>query len=190
MALSSLPKLWAAGLAVAVVAPLVSLGCNKEAVANKETVAVVEKPETAAPPTQADGEQVPEPQSGKEEAPVAAAARVEEPSFSLALEPKGPYQAGQRAELALVLEAKADYKVNDKYPFKFKLKPSEGVTYPSDVVKQDAMKVEPKRGVMTVSFTPQSAGDKRIAGQFSFSVCTEERCLIEKRDLDLTIQVK
>ena len=43
---------------------------------------------------------------------------------------------------------------------------------------------------MTVKLTPQSAGQQRVSGRFYFSVCTEEKCLIERRSLALDIQVR
>ena len=39
-------------------------------------------------------------------------------------------------------------------------------------------------------FTPESAGKHTLSGQLSFSVCTEDKCMIEKRDLALEIEAK
>ena len=52
-----------------------------------------------------------------------------------------------------------------------------------------AMRAIAEQPDLTVAFTPESAGKKKIAGQFSFSVCTDDKCLIEKRDLALDVQV-
>ena len=39
--------------------------------------------------------------------------------------------------------------------------------------------------------TPKSqAGKRTVAGQFAFSVCTEDKCLMEKRDLLLDVVVE
>jgi hypothetical protein len=43
---------------------------------------------------------------------------------------------------------------------------------------------------MPVSFTPDAAGKRTVAGQFAFSVCTEDKCLMEKRDLSLDVTVE
>jgi hypothetical protein len=78
--------------------------------------------------------------------------------------------------------------VNDKYPIKLKLKETPGVKYESLVIGKDAAKVEQMKAVVPVSFTPE-AGKRSVAGQLSFSVCTEDKCLMEKRDLALEISV-
>jgi hypothetical protein len=43
---------------------------------------------------------------------------------------------------------------------------------------------------MKVGFTPDSPGERRVAGTFKFSVCTEEQCLIKKQDLSLAVKVE
>jgi hypothetical protein len=43
---------------------------------------------------------------------------------------------------------------------------------------------------MNVGFTPEAAGKHTISGVLQFSVCTDDKCLIEKRDLALEVQSK
>jgi hypothetical protein len=57
-------------------------------------------------------------------------------------------------------------------------------------VTRDKVKLEQKRALMSVEFTAQSAGSRRVSGEFAFSVCTEERCMIEKRELSLQVEVQ
>ncbi|HEY4157061.1 MAG TPA: hypothetical protein VGM29_03150, partial [Polyangiaceae bacterium] len=111
-------------------------------------------------------------------------------SFDLSLSPKGAYSSGQAGEADIVLVAKAPYHVNDKYPYKFKLKESPGLTFPNLVIAKDAVKLEAMKAEIPVAFTPQGAGKKVVAGQLSFSVCTADKCQIEKRELALDIDVK
>jgi hypothetical protein len=119
-----------------------------------------------------------------------AADRFDEAPFALRMVPKAPYAAGKAGEVEVRLQAKAGFKCNDQYPYKFKAEESGEVEYAAPVVKGDAMRHESKQlAVMTVRFTPKSSGKKTIAGQFSFSVCTEEQCLVERRDLSLAIDV-
>ena len=121
----------------------------------------------------------------------ASADHFDEEAFSLKMVPAGPYEAGKPAEVKVELSAKSGFKCNDQYPYKFKAKESPGVEFTEAVVKKDAMKLEGKnKGVMTVAFTPTSTGKKTVAGQFAFSVCTDEQCLVERRDLALDIDVK
>jgi len=126
--------------------------------------------------------------------PVAATAtgssRVTESQFELAVGPSGAYQAGKEGTVEIVLEAKPPFHVNDQYPIKFKVKEGPGVKYAAAVVGKDKAKVEKQRATMPVAFTPESAGQHTVAGQFAFSVCTDENCLMEKRDLSLVVDVK
>ncbi len=144
----------------------------------------------AAPPAAP----APEPQAAPGAAPetaeaLAASNKVSEPNFDLSIEPKGDFKSGQAATVEIGLLAKGPFKVNDKYPYKFKVKEGAGVKFPGPVIK-DGVKLEKTRAVLPVPFTPESTGKKQIAGRFDFSVCTPERCLIEKRELALAIDVK
>jgi hypothetical protein len=69
-----------------------------------------------------------------------------------------------------------------------KLKETPGVKYANLVVGKDAAKVENMKATLPVSFTPE-AGKRQIAGQFLFSVCTDDKCLMEKRELALDVNV-
>ncbi|HEY1533007.1 MAG TPA: hypothetical protein VGF76_03285, partial [Polyangiaceae bacterium] len=99
------------------------------------------------------------------------------------------YASGKAGEADVVLSAKPPYHVNDKYPYKFKLKEAPGLSFASMIVTKDAVKFEPARATVPVAFTP-SAGKHTLSGQLSFSVCTADKCMIEKRDLALEIEAK
>lgn len=115
--------------------------------------------------------------------------RVVDEAFELTLRPVGTYHVGSAAKAEIVLVARKGYKVNDKYPTKFRFDPSSQVKLDDDVVQKDAFRIEGNRGIMTLKFTPHSAGKKKVLGEFKFSVCTNDRCLVEKRDLALTLTV-
>jgi hypothetical protein len=119
-----------------------------------------------------------------------AASKYSEAGFDLVLQPKGAYTSGQAAEAEIVLSAKAPFHVNDKYPYKFKIKEAPGLKFANLVVAKDLVKLEPARATVPVAFTPESAGKHTLAGQLSFSVCTEDKCMIEKRELALDIDAK
>jgi hypothetical protein len=181
-------------LALAAVATHALLACSKEAPAAVEpesTVAASRAAGEPAPAAAAPAAQAPaQADEGEPTGAVPAAdKKFSEATFELEMKPKGDYTAGQSAEVEVVLDAKGAYKPNDKYPFKLKLEDSEGVAYPDKIIKKDAVKLDGKRAVMTVKFTPANKGKKRIAGQFAFSICTDERCLIERRDLALDVNV-
>lgn len=121
----------------------------------------------------------------------ASADRFDEAAFALKIVPDGTYEAGKPGKVQIELLAKSGFKCNDQYPYKFKAKESPGIEYESPVIKKDRLRLDGKsKAVMTVGFTPKSAGKKTVAGQFAFSVCTEEQCLVERRDLALDVNVK
>jgi hypothetical protein len=177
------------GLALAV-------ACSKEVTPGAEPQSGVgrEPVTTSAAAAAARPGPAAEPQAAPAGAPetaeaLAASSKVSEANFDLSIEPKGAFKSGQAGTVEIVLLAKGPFKVNDKYPYKFKVKEAAGVKYPGPVIKE-GVKLEKTRAVLPVTFTPESAGKKEIAGRFDFSVCTPERCLIEKRELALAIDVK
>lgn len=176
-------------LGVVVLGTSVLLGCNKE------TPPAAEEPRSAsnaaapqAPPPRAEAAS---PSPVAADASPAGVARVTDAAFDLSLDgPKAALKAGQAGVVEVVLVAKAPFHVNDKYPIKLKLKETPGIKYESLVIGKDAAKVEQMKAVVPVSFTPDAAGKRSVAGQLAFSVCTEDKCLMEKRDLALDVTVE
>jgi hypothetical protein len=119
-----------------------------------------------------------------------AASKYNEANFDLALTSKGSYASGKAGEAEIVLAAKAPFHVNQNYPYKFKLKEAPGLKFANLVIAKDAVKLEPARATVPVAFTPETAGKHTLAGQLSFSVCTDDKCVIEKRELALEIDAK
>lgn len=114
---------------------------------------------------------------------------VNDDAFSTWLQAPSPAPVGAATYVEAILVAKAPYHCNAEYPHKFKLgAPSAGVTYPEGTVR--GMQVTPERSVLRIPFQAANAGLVKVAGTLSFSVCTEERCLVEKRDLSLDLEVK
>lgn len=113
---------------------------------------------------------------------------IQEANFGLKMKPEGPLKAGQLGKVLIELVAKAPFKVNQEYPYKFKVTEAHGLKLDS-VIKKDNVALEKKRAVMTVPVTPESSGSKKLQGKFMFSVCTDEKCLIEKRDLGVALSV-
>jgi hypothetical protein len=150
------------------------------------TGAVVAKTDPAAKPDGKPAEVKPAASVESEPKKGADASAV---SFTAWLQSSGAYGAGKQGTVTAVLVAKDPYKCNDKYPYKFKLDaPSAGVSYPQDVVR--GMQVTPKRSTLTIPFVPSQAGPATVAGTLFFSVCTDERCLIEQTKLSVTVDVK
>lgn len=114
---------------------------------------------------------------------------ISEEPFSAWLEVPAPLVVGSPGKVEAVLVAKAPYHCNAEYPHKFKLgAPPAGLSYPEAMVK--GMQVGAERSVLSIPVVPQKAGPARITGTLMFSVCTDERCLVEKRELSLDVDVK
>jgi len=169
----------------------IAASCNKETPpAAEEPLAPAARVADAPKGNDAVGPATAPATDAKAAAAPAGVSRVSEGAFELAIAAPGPYEAGKASEVSIVLDAKEPYHVNDKYPYKFKLKPAENLSYAADVVGKDRAKLEKMRVTLPVAFTPQKAGRHLLSGQFSFSVCTDEKCLIEKRELSLDVDVK
>ncbi|MBN2192970.1 MAG: hypothetical protein JW751_09150 [Polyangiaceae bacterium] len=118
-----------------------------------------------------------------------ASDRFDEAAFSLRIQPKGRYEAGKEGAVEVLIDAKDPYHVNDEYPTKLKLEVLPGIRFPAPVVGKEGVEISGKHGRLTVRLTPEAAGEHRIAGRLSFSVCNDERCLVERRDLAVKIRV-
>lgn len=176
-------------LGVVVLGTWVLLGCSKEtppAAAEPHSASNAAAPQPAPQP--ADAATVAAAPADSAAAAPTGAAKFTDAGFDLSLEaPKGAVKAGQAGTVEVVLAAKAPFHVNDKYPIKLKLKETPGVKYDNLLIGKDAVKLEPMKAVMPVNFTLDAAGKHTVAGQFAFSVCTEDKCLMEKRDLLLDV---
>lgn len=120
--------------------------------------------------------------------PTVQGAVVTEEPFSVWLQAVSPVAAGP-ATVEAVLVAKPPYHCNAEYPHKFKLGAAPaGLSYPEATVK--GAQVTAERSVLRIPVQAQSPGKATVSGTLQFSVCTEERCLVEKRDLSLNLEVK
>jgi hypothetical protein len=165
----------------------VTSGCKNQAPPAAEATAAA--PATPAPASAAEA--IPgAPAAVDSAAPSDAKSKYNEANFDLALQTKGNYTSGQAGEAEIVLAAKAPFHVNQNYPYKFKLQEAPGLKFANPIVSKDLVKLEPARATMPVAFTPESAGKHTVRGQLSFSVCTDDKCMIEKRELSLEIDAK
>lgn len=140
----------------------------------------------AAPPPPS-----PAPAPGKKAEP---AAQTHEVSLSSPV-----LKAGQESSAAMItVTALAGFHVNPDYPVSFRPEGSEAVKFSGERVAltpgtktpcaakaEDACKVE-----FPLPLTPEKAGAAKVAGVVSFSVCSEDKCLIEKVPLTLAIKAE
>lgn len=122
-------------------------------------------------------------------APSPGRASYQEATFDLVLRPVGALSAGKPGAVEILLSAKGGYHCNEKYPYKFKVEESAGVVFASRIFTADTLTLEAERATMNVAFTPETPGEKTLRGTFSFSLCSAERCLVEKRALETPVAV-
>jgi hypothetical protein len=112
-------------------------------------------------------------------------------AFSVWLQSSGRYSAGQQGMVEAVVVPKGEFHCNQEYPYKFVTSAgSSGVTFPKSTVRGEGLSVSTTRASMRIPFVPQSAGDAKIGGTFHFSVCTDSQCVVEKRDVFVTVKVQ
>ncbi len=125
-------------------------------------------------------------------APAPAVELVETPNYVARIVVAGACKKGEACVAQVVVEAKGDYHVNDKYPYKFKPdEPApEGVKYDKALVTRDDAKIEAKRATLPLSFKSERSGEVTVGGQLSLSVCSEANCLMDKVALDAKVKVQ
>lgn len=98
--------------------------------------------------------------------------------------------AGDECTASIRLEAKGDYHINDSYPYKFKAKEADGVTYKtSDRIfgkhTGDFNKDDEKHATLKVRFN--ASKDATITGTFKMSVCSAANCQLEQPELSIDV---
>ncbi len=98
-----------------------------------------------------------------------------------------PIVIGKDSTLTIHLDPQPPFKSNDKYPYRFTVTGSRGVTSSAQVVT--AATITPTKTTLQLSLEGNAPGPGSLAGTFSFSVCTPEKCLVERTPLVLNFEV-
>ncbi len=98
-----------------------------------------------------------------------------------------PIVIGKTSTLTIHLDPQPPFKSNDKYPYRFTVTGSRGVTSSAQVVT--AATITPTKTTLQLSLEGKAPGPGSLAGTFSFSVCTPEKCLVERTPLVLNFEV-
>lgn len=125
-----------------------------------------------------------EPQAPQE---LSGRATYQEEAFSLRWKQVDKLPVGEWAEVVIELLPLNGYKVNEEYPIKFVFSEQESVSLESPVLKKEQGQVSAKEAQLKGRVQVKAPGQVKLGGTLSFSVCTEERCLIEKRNLVLEV---
>ena len=114
--------------------------------------------------------------------------KVVESPYAAWLQSAGRYTVGKPGTVQAVVIAKGSYKCNPDYPFKFKLGSAPaGVSYPAPIAR--GVSKSPSRTVVSVPFTPSSAGKKTISGKYYLSVCNDQTCKTVRANVSVSVTV-
>ncbi|HNS99335.1 MAG TPA: hypothetical protein PLJ27_02240 [Polyangiaceae bacterium] len=120
----------------------------------------------------------------------ASESSVDEPSYRLTIEAPGPFEKDKEATALVRLTAKGDYKVNAAYPFRFRCQDRpEGLRYTTAELERKDGKLDEKTAEFSLPFVPMEAGNLKVGGVLSLSVCTEAKCIMDKREVVASIAV-
>lgn len=176
----------ASSLVLSLVALGAAVGCDEPKAEAAPEAEAVPSPDTALQPQSTKPEVAAE---GAADQPAAAAGKAayDEDAFGLSITPPEKVVVGTPLSFKVILKAKSGYKVNDEYPIKFELAATSGVKAEKSVLRKEDAKLEKTQAEFPVLVTLEAAGPAEVSGKLSFSVCTEERCLIEKRELTVKV---
>ncbi len=115
------------------------------------------------------------------------APRAEAAEWAATLEAP-PARAGSTAMASLHVSARAGYHVNLDYPMAFRPAPESTAAFSAERIPLRPAAATPCQGRpaetcavrLELPFTAPSKGAAHLAGTLAFSVCSADRCLIEK----------
>lgn len=124
-------------------------------------------------------------------APVLTTARVDDPSFALALSAPERVAVGTQATASLSIEGRGEYHVNHEYPLRIALRgaPEVGLSR-SELAGPNAKELTPARARFEVPFTCRAAGAHRIEADVEFALCTDDACIPKTVRIALTVHAR
>ena len=130
-----------------------------------------------------------------ETAPVSVAtakAHSDGKHYALDVKAPGVVTVGGHGELEIVLVAKDGYHINDAYPYKLKTasNPSAIVTFDNPELPRSAGVYTKTEARFVAKFAGAAAGDAKIGGTMTLSVCTKKECIVDKVELEVPIVVR
>jgi hypothetical protein len=118
--------------------------------------------------------------------------KIDTEAYTVEMKATGKYKAGQEGTVEVTLVPKPPYKINDKYPIKFKLSDPapEGVKFPKAVLKREDGTVDDKKALFKVPFIAEKAGKAKVSGVLYMSCCTDANCLMDKQEVEAVVDVE
>lgn len=168
---------------------------SEVAAGSTKTSSARAQPNTPAQPSSAvessaagaAGTLISQPSTSRPKAALVTGPAVTGEGYRTYLQMPSPVSVGTSATVTVHLEPQPPFKSNAKYPFRFVVGPVRGATAPTSPVTVAA--VAPTRTTLQFPITAAEPGRTSVSGTFSFSVCTEEKCLVERAPLVLSFEV-
>jgi hypothetical protein len=107
--------------------------------------------------------------------------------FRVYLQAVSPIAVGQTHDFHAVVDPQFPFKSNDKYPLRFVTSNIYGVTMTNTPVARASITKE--RTKLTIEVTGARPGKGSLEGTLHFSVCTDEKCLVERASLQVAFDV-
>jgi len=121
-----------------------------------------------------------------------AGPRLETSSFLLEVaSADSSYRVGKAGEVAIRLEGRGEWHVNQDYPIRVDLKadPAAGLQR-SELQKGDAQEFTEEKVRFVASLQPSKSGEHEVTCDVSFAMCTDENCVLEERTVAMNVKVE
>lgn len=122
----------------------------------------------------------------------AGTAKAETDTYAVQILSVGTYTVGKEGFVEITIVPKGSFHINAQYPTKFKTvdPPPENVAYSKTTFVRADGKFTETLGVFKVPFTVKTAGKATVGGKLGFSVCSDANCIMDKVDLELTVDAR
>jgi hypothetical protein len=116
-------------------------------------------------------------------------ARVDDPTFALALSAPQSISVGTPVSADLSIEGRGIYHVNEEYPLRIVLRSTGDVALAhTELGGTNAAELTPARARFDLPFTCRAPGTHSIEADVEFALCTEDACIPQARTITLTVQ--
>lgn len=116
-------------------------------------------------------------------------AEVVSPTYYLALDAPATVKLGEEFEFTVELESRGAHKVNEEYPIRLTMVASEGFSATKDSWRREDARGDSHHVVFPARAKAKAKGRQSLQLKLSFSVCTDDQCLIESQELRHVVEV-
>ncbi|MEM8610004.1 MAG: hypothetical protein AAGF92_23130 [Myxococcota bacterium] len=130
--------------------------------------------------------------AGAADAQAPAGPRVETDTFLLEVtSPDADLSVGKEGALAIAIEGRGDWHVNQEYPIRIDLEADPGAGLrQTKLEKGDAKEFNEEKATFLASLEPVETGKHAVNCNVSFALCTEENCVLERRTVAMHVKVE